>query len=294
MPRNATGRPRTMHWGWWLAGGVGVAGAGTVGYLLSRPHVAPTAVRPSPSISSGSGTSHQGVAYTVSGVQPSALASEVGMPIRLTGTVSPTLTGTGVTLVFADGAGTTLATSATPVQLIWVEPESAAAAAVFGGNIAAIRSWLAAYPYQSGVDTPTNALSYQLTNSLDGTEWGYSVAGLRHTNNGTTVTNTVVPFPSGVTPTFKTLGADPVAAGYVLIGKYAGSQLWQVYPSKPPSASGGGSSSSGTVTAAEHKLASLESEHTTLSQQAASLDHDVQQLESTVSQLQSELAALSH
>ena len=102
-------------------------------------------------------------------------------------------------------------------------------AAGFKGNATLMRQYVARHRLQTGVDTPQNALAWQLYDDLAGTQFGYVVSGIQHTQTGNTVSNTLVPIPSGATVTYATLGANPFQSGQVVIGKYANGVLWQVY-----------------------------------------------------------------
>lgn len=104
----------------------------------------------------------------------------------------------------------------------------------FRGNVALMRRYLAAHPPKAGVDTAQNALAWHLMDDLAGTQFGYTVAGVVHTQQGNTVSNTLRPIPSGSQVDYAILGANPYRSGSILIGKYVtppgGSQeLWQVY-----------------------------------------------------------------
>ena len=102
-------------------------------------------------------------------------------------------------------------------------------AAGFKGNASLMRRYLTHHAPQTGITTPQNALAWQLYDDLVGTQFGYPVVGVRHTQTGNTVTNTLLPIPTGATVTYATLGSNPYAPTQTLIGKYVNGQLWQVY-----------------------------------------------------------------
>lgn len=102
-------------------------------------------------------------------------------------------------------------------------------AAGFKGNATLMRQYLADHPIQNGVDTPQNALAWQLMDDLAGTQFGYQVQGLQHTQVGNTVTNTLLPIPTGAAITFAALQVNPYLSSQVLIGKFVNGVLWQVY-----------------------------------------------------------------
>lgn len=310
--------------------GLGVAAAGGAGFAIYRATRPAGALAPSQS-SGGTGPTTQpsGASFQVTGLQIRPLAQQVGKPVQLTGTITPSLTGTGAVLTVTDQTGRTLGTmtsgshlalsltegtpglytfawtisqggqvlvsSPTPATLhaLWVDPTATNALALFGGKVALLQSYLAAYPYQSGVQSPANALSYAIQNTLAGTEYGYRVAGLTHQIANGVVTNTVLTPPAGSHITYTTLGPDPIATGYVLIGKSVNGDLWQVYPAKASGSSGGsGSSGASALAAAKAQYQSLVQQEAALKQQVASQQSAIASLEAAVSQLTSQLQAV--
>lgn len=331
----------------WAGVGVGVGGLGYVGYRLVERSKASATSSSSTSSTTSSSTpptssqpSSSGTTFTVGTLYLATRAVQVGDPLQIRGTISPTLTSSGAVLTFTDQTGTTLATvsqgttiavnvteatqgayqiswtltengttlaqSSTPMTGYWIDPTSASALATFGGNQLALQDYLAAFPYQAGLQTVSNALSYAIQNTLAGTEFGFTVAGLQHSVSNGIVTNTVLPIPSGASVSYVSKGSDPVTAGYELVGKVVNGQLWQVY-AQPSSSSGSGSSgssgsgssgssgSSGTAA----QLAQLQTEVNTLTSQIATAQQTLKGLQtqasgypSTISQLQSQLATL--
>lgn len=139
------------------------------------------------------------------------------------------------------GAGT-LAATATGLAFSGVWPAYSAqwglfpaTAAGYHGNAALMRRYLMAHPPRVGVDTPQNALAWQLMDDLAGTQFGYTVSGIQHTLTQGVVSNTPKAPPAGAVPRYAVLGINPFNAGQRLIGKYYifnGAQaLWQVYAS---------------------------------------------------------------
>lgn len=317
-------------------GGLGYVGYRLVerGKTTSTPSSSTASSTSSSTPPTSSSPSSSGTTFTIGTLYLATQATQIGNPLQIRGAISPTLTNTGATLTFTDqngrtlatvtqgtaigvnvteatqGAyriswtltenGTTLAQSSTPMTGYWIDPTSASALAIFGGNQLALQDYFAAFSYQAGVQSVSNALSYAIQNTLAGTEFGHTVAGLKHTVSNGIVSNTVLAVPSGASVTYQSLGNDPVAAGYSLTGKYVNGALWQVYPALA-SSSGSGSSGSGSSgssgTAAQ--LAQLQAEVTTLTGQIATAQQTLNGLQAqasgypaTISQLQSQLATL--
>lgn len=311
----------------WSGIGVAALGGGYFLYRKTRSAATPTATSPTATAPGATTTSSGGTGatqFTVS-LTPSQTATNTGRHIALAGTIHPTLpSGTQLEIVDQHNAvlatvssGNTIAVSITestpgayavtwrvrqggatvargshPLQLLWVTPSASNAAALFQGEVGWMQSYLAQYPVSPGT-TAQAALSLQLQDDLNGTEFGKAVAGLKHTEQNGVVTNTLLPFPSGVTPRYVTLGADPIATGLVLIGKYAGNTLWQVYAATPSgSGTGSSSSSASALAAAKAQYQQLTQQASGLQSQVRTQQSDIQSLEAAVSQLTAELQQL--
>lgn len=315
----------------WIGGGLAVGAGAYFGVKALERHVptsatAPVTARPSTS----------GATFTVGTVFLRTTATRTGYPLTVQGSVSPTLTGSGVTLTIQDAQGHTLATvtsgtafavnvtestagayaltwtlaeqgrvlarSRTPFTGYWIDPTASNALVLFAGNATALQDYLAAFPYQAGVQTPANALSYAVQNTLAGTEFGFAVAGLKHSVANGIVTNTVVSVPSGASVSYVSKGSDPVTAGYELVGKVVNGQLWQVF-AQPSSSSGSGSSgssssgsggSSGSNTTLSQQQALYQSNLATLTalqQQSSTNAAELTSLQAAIAQLQAQLAS---
>ncbi len=339
--RSRAATPHRWSTGIKIAAGVGIAGIGVGGYWLYR-HIEATAAMNSGATGLGASTPSTpstpttgGTTFTVQGMALRTRATQVGYPLQVVGTVSPTLTGSGAVLTVTDQTGTTLATvskgttitvnitestagvygirwaitengativqSPSPLVGYWIDPSATNAISLFAGSELAMQDYLNAWPYQPGVASASNIFSYTVQNTLAGTEFGYTVAGLQHTVTNGIVTNTVLAIPFGAKVTYVAKGTDPVLNTYTLIGKMVNGHLWQVYAQAPStstkgsgstSGSGSGSTNSTTLAQAQAQYASLTSQYASLTSQSNTNTQTLAALEAQLTVIQTQLAAL--